>query len=207
MPFRAASRGHLLGGEGARCKCLVCASKPFALKDLRSLTEHNAEGPEQDGDILQKGKAFSVADVEVNHLLKCSIILTAHLPQPGKTRHGLKTGAVLRTVLLVLIRDAWPWPDQAHFAAEHIEYLRQLIQTGCPQQYPNLQNARVRSIEFLHGRVGINELCEVLLMTSSFRGMLHGPKLETHEAFTLQTNSFLAEKDGPGGGEPNGRSD
>ena len=46
-------------------------------------------------------------------------------------------------VLLHLVRQRRPWPDERHVAAQHVPELRQLVEARVPQEWPIARDPRI----------------------------------------------------------------
>ena len=68
-----------------------------------------------------------VLHVEVHPLLESDLVAAAHLPEAGEARAHREPAALPRLVLRHFAGQGRPRTDDAHFAAQHVDELRELV--------------------------------------------------------------------------------
>src|SRR5260370_35090034 len=71
------------------------------------------------------------------------MVAAAHLPQAGYSRRRLQAAQMPRLVKLELIGQGGARADEAHFAANHIDELRQFIDAEAAEPVAGLSHALV----------------------------------------------------------------
>jgi len=139
-----------------------------------------------------------VKNVELRHLRKSCLVLSADLPKTGDAWGHLEPLLLRRKVILKLVGGARPGTYQAHFATKHVEALRQFIEPSCAEQAAERNQARVALVvELGHRKLGPDQLVEVLLVDSGLCIHPHGPELIAGEAPSHLSDSFLPKYDRP----------
>src|SRR5437879_6426922 len=106
----------------------------------------------------------------MNHFLERNLAPSMYLPKAGDSGSGCQSLVVARPVAGDLVRRHGAWADQAHLPLQHVEQLRQFIETGPSQNPTNSGNARVvREFEFsalglIRLHPPLNELSNVRFM-------------------------------------------
>ena len=96
---------------------------------------HGGWRPDQDLHVGPGRPGSRVAQVEPNHLVEGHATASADLPESGDSRLGFQQpAAVPEIVRFDFIGDRRTRTDQGHFAPQHVNELRQLVQAGAAQK-------------------------------------------------------------------------
>src|SRR3974377_269589 len=106
------------------------------------------------------------------------------------------------------MRCAGTRPNEAHFAAEHVEELRQFIQSHRPKNTSPGNDARITGgVELCHRAIRLYELVHVTLVTLGLDIDLHSSELREYETFSPVAYALLPKKNRPGRNELNPQRD
>ena len=84
-------------------------------------------------DTEPEGHVLGIKDVHVDHFSERGLVFTVDLPVSGEPGRRIDSFVLPHLITRKFMRGAGTRPDQAHFAAEHIEELRQFIQARRPK--------------------------------------------------------------------------
>src|SRR5256885_10186372 len=100
-----------------------------------------------------------------------------------------------RQIILVLIRQARARANQAHFASQHIEKLRQFIESQSPQKQTARNESRIPDfVQLRHRRIRPHQALQMSLMHGRIRVQDHRSKLETPKSPPEITHPLLPEE-------------
>src|SRR5262249_46955910 len=134
-------------------------------------------------------------DVHLDHLGERSLVLTVHLPVSGKARQRIDSRLLPGLVTPEFVRRTRTRTYKAHFPAQHVEQLRQLIQTGCPENAAPCDDAGITGVvQFRHWNIGVDQLIQMLLVRPGIDVHLHGSELQNKEALASKSDTLLAKK-------------
>src|SRR2546426_7538197 len=113
---------------------------------VRTVTgKHRLRSPEKDLDIQPQRPRARIFEIESHHVVEREPASPVDLPEAGDPwLHLHQAPPVPDVVDLELIGDRRPRPDQRHFPLPYIENLRELVQTGLPQERPDASDPRIR---------------------------------------------------------------
>src|SRR5918999_2385543 len=96
-----------------------------------ALREHRGYGPRDDLDVRGDRRVRQVAPVVLDALVVSDVTAAADLPEAGETGPCRQIGvlAAAGAVLLELALDDRSRADEAHVALDHVDQLRQLVET------------------------------------------------------------------------------
>src|SRR6266550_320666 len=94
------------------------------------------------------------------------------------------------------IWGARPRTHQTHLTVEHVENLRQLIQTARTQNSTERGQARVAiSIQLRHRAINPHQIFEIALVSLCLSAHPHGAELPDEKMSAAQANAFLTVED------------
>ena len=120
-----------------------------------------------------------IAQIPLNALVPAHYVAAFHLRQPGHARPDAEAAQLPRVVPLHLVGQRGPGADQAHFAAQHIDELRQFV-GGEPAQDP----------------AGPGDPGLIRQYLAGWRGHRHRAQFEQDERLAAAAGTHLAEQDG-----------
>ena len=115
------------------------------LTRLQHLNDQGRNCHQDDCQIPPEGFVFRILDIQLNHFHEGGLVFSANLPEPGQTRHGSKPFLLPGQIFVAFVRQTWARPHQAHFAAQHVDQLGQLIQTRRPEEQAKRDNPGITS--------------------------------------------------------------
>src|SRR5215210_6851537 len=108
----------------------------FMLESARA-TQYRGNRSEKNADIQPERPLLDVLPVEEYHILEIeNFAPPAHLPESGNSRLRIEPSEMVILVLAEIRLEEGTRPDQRHVSDEHIEDLRQLVQTPASQSPP-----------------------------------------------------------------------
>src|SRR3989304_1444256 len=105
--------------------------------------QHDAYRANQQVHVQPGRPVANVVGVELHTLVVGRVVTARHLPEPRDTRCDHRVETVVRPILLDLRGDDRPRADQAHFAADHVPDLRQLVEARLAGETSHSGPARV----------------------------------------------------------------
>src|SRR6267143_4177050 len=105
--------------------------------------ENDQWSPQQDLQVQPQRPVFDIRQVKLDHLVEIEDRPTTHLPQTSETWRNRESAKLARAIFGNFVGQRWPWADQAHLPAQHVEQLRQLVQAQPPQDAPEWRDPRV----------------------------------------------------------------
>src|SRR5262245_45066058 len=89
--------------------------------------------------------------------------------------------------------------DQTHISSEHVEQLRQFVESKGSQNSSARDDTRIPcSIKFRHRSITLHKLLEVFLVGLGFHVHFHGSELEEQETRTSVADALLPEENRSG---------
>jgi hypothetical protein len=117
------------------------------------------------------------------------------LPKASQTGQSLAALPMTWQEHLILVQDTGTRSDQAHLATEHVDYLRQLIQSAVPQPQTSANRLGITEIvEFRHRAFGSHQLIQVLPMHVRLGVDGHGPEFQAETCLAQMTYALLLEQ-------------
>src|SRR5207302_757653 len=116
----------------------------------RAMPPHDGwKGAEQNAQVQPDGPLLDVLPVEANNLFEIDDgAPSAYLPESRETRFCAEPPIVMNLVILHVGLEERAWSHERHLAPEHVEELRQLVETPAPQHPSGSRYARiVRNLE------------------------------------------------------------
>src|SRR5262249_27690890 len=92
--------------------------------------EDRAYRPAHDRQVEHCAPVVDVPDVERQPIVPRERVAAAHLDEASDARTHLVPASLIRRIAWKILRQEGPRTDQRHFASEHIQKLRQLIDAG-----------------------------------------------------------------------------
>lgn len=92
-------------------------------------------------NIQPDAPVFDVRHIQRNIAIEGWILACLYLPQAGDARGHIESAQVAQLVLAHLAADGWPWTNNTHLAAQHIEELGQLVERILAQEAAQPGNA------------------------------------------------------------------
>src|SRR5262245_17190864 len=121
---------------------------------VRDLPHDGRRRREQDPEIQPWRSSPDVGEIEAYHFRERRSVLPADLP---KARHAGKHSEASRVPRLILkerVRAFRARTNQAHFPTQHVDQLRDLVQTRFPQDKTVGDDAGVVIVQFAQGFIG-----------------------------------------------------
>src|SRR4051812_40091408 len=134
------------GSVGTRGELPPCARAP-SRSGLSAGTPIADEGHEHDLEIEQRAPILQVPEIALDALAEIGVAAQPlDLRPAGDARRGIVACVVVHDLVLEVLDELRPLrarSDQAHFAAQHVPELRQLIDVPAPQKGADPQPARI----------------------------------------------------------------
>src|SRR5260221_281227 len=135
---------------------------------------------------------LDVVQVNQHNLVELNAARSTHLPQTGDAWRDLQPRLLPVLIALVLRRQRWSRPDQAHITRDHVEKLGKLVQTHASNDAPDRLAARVvPELEF--AALGVWHL-RAYVVQQLFRVHMHRAKLEAGERLAPVAQPRLPEQ-------------
>src|ERR1700722_16692446 len=170
------------------------SARPSTVKD-------SPGGGEKNLQIEPDRPRLAVTQVQADHFIEACTIASAHLPQscyPGP--HFENPAPVPDIINLEFVWDGRTRADERHIAAQDVPELRQLIETGLPEESSNESHSRIldefvnrlfRALGIVQSILAGDELLDVFLMDLGIVVGIHRPKLQALEARAKLAQAFL----------------
>src|SRR5215207_3552577 len=129
--------------ESASVLSATCSSLITHHFLIRLAAHEHGDGSQHDAQVEPERPVLYVEEVEPDHLVEREAVAPRHLPQARHPRLHVETLAVPKLVRLHLVRNRRARADDAHVSAQHVQELRQLVQTRAPQPPSRARDARV----------------------------------------------------------------
>ncbi len=123
-----------------------------------------------------------VPDVELDPLVPRQCGAAVDLRPAGQARAHLEPPALARRVLLDLVAERRPRPDQAHLSAHDVPELRQLVDGRLAQHAADARDPAVACVDGVAGSLVLGPVD-------------HRPQLQQLEVLAVLPNSRLPEED------------
>jgi len=127
------------------------------------------------------------------------------LPQARDAGDDVEALAVLERVLLHLLRHGRARTDEAHVADEDVPQLRQLVDAGAADEPADRRDARV--VLHLEDDAVLRLVLREQLGLARLGVLVHAAELVELEMAAVAPDADLAEDDGAGARQPDGRRD
>ena len=155
--------------------------------------KHGGDGADQDFQIEPQRPVVNVFKVKTHPVLEIgNLIAAADLPEAGEAgldAQAAAVGQIFKTFHLVHRQRART--DQAHFGAEHVVELRQLVEAVFAEEFSDWRDARVvgdledRAAHFIHGLQFVLKLLGV---------GHHGAEFVKREGRAIEAGALLTEE-------------
>src|SRR3989440_10669464 len=172
-------------------------SRPLSLiRSTRSFARnHSWDGPKQDLQVQPKRPLPRVAQVEPDHPVVIQAAAAAHLPEAGQSRPEVQPQPLVDVVIIEFVVEGRTGADEAHFARQNVDQLRELIEATSPKQATNSHHPWVRP-NLEEWRLHLIESQERAAQALGVGH--HGAKLVNAKAPAIASHALLAEEDRAG---------
>src|SRR5690348_16395492 len=102
--------------------------------------EHDSRRARKQPEVEAERPAANIGDVEVERLAEARVVPCFDLPQAREACGHLEALKVVREEEIDLVRQAGPWADERHVAAEDVQQLRQLVEARPSQPSPEARD-------------------------------------------------------------------
>src|SRR5208283_1732397 len=146
---------------------------------------------------------LDVLDVQAHHLIEGEAITSTHLPQASHARQYIETAAVPVLIHFDFVENGRARTDYAHFAAQHVDDLRQLVdaetskESAQPCNSPILSDLEEHLLAARERPAFPNPLACVVAMRLVAGSGPHGAELEQLERLTVHSGAELPEQNRP----------
>src|SRR5262245_60178305 len=108
---------------------------------MRSLSrDDGADGPKQNLEVEPEATIADVGDIEPQAIVEVDVGAATHLPESGEARLHLEPRRVPQTIGFRSERRRTR-PDQRHVSLEHVQQLRQFVETELAENAPATSHA------------------------------------------------------------------
>ena len=163
---------------------------------FQELPGDNSSGLEHNFQIEKNRPVLEIEQVHRDHLVEGRFIFTVYLPVSGQPRKTVYTFPLPRLVMSKFIWRARPRTNQAHFTANHVEDLRQLIQAACTQKSAKRGEARIAdSIQLRHWTIDPDQFSQVVFVRLCLSPNVHRSELPERKMPSSKTDALLSVED------------